>query len=103
MIFKLNYTTDNCDVYEWMNKNEREKMTILHYKDKNVILFEYCEFVLKDESLLVPMTNETDSWLKHSCRYGHWQKRDFEYNTEVLEFALALLQKSEYKPQKSEE
>ena len=94
MKFVVKNTSDDCDVYEWMNKNECEKLTILHYKDKNVIIFDYCEFILRDERMLVPMTNETNEWKKHSCHYGHWQKRDFEYNTEVLEFALSLLQKN---------
>ena len=93
MEFKLKSTTDNCDVYEWINKDESEKVTILHWKDKNIINFEYLTFVVRDQSLLVPMQNEKNDWIKHSCKYGHWQRAQFDYDEKTLEFALTLLQK----------
>ena len=93
MEFKLKSTNDDCDVYEWINKNETEKMTILHWKDKNIIHFDYFNFVLRDERMLVPMQNEKDDFAKHSCKYGHWQREQFDYDEKTLEFALTLLQK----------
>ena len=93
MEFKLKSTSDDCDVYEWINKNETEKMTILHWKDRNIINFEYFNFVLRDERMFVPMQNEKNDFVKHSCKYGHWQREQFDYDEKTLEFALTLLQK----------
>ena len=93
MKFRLKNTDYDCDVYEWMSKNEMEKMTILHWKDRNVIHFEYMTFRLRDEQMFVPMQNETSDWIKHSCKYGHWQKDDFDFDEETIEFALTLLKR----------
>lgn len=95
MKFRLKHTDDSCDVYEWVNKNETEKMTILHWEDRNIINFEYSNFVLRDERMFEPMQNESNDWIKHSCKYGHWERQPFDYDAEILEFALALLQKQE--------
>ena len=97
MKFRLKYTDDSCDVYEWMNKNETDRMTILHWKDRNIINFEYLSFVLRDERMFEPMQNESNDWIKHSCKYGHWERQPFDYDAGTLEFALTLLQKQKRK------
>ena len=95
MKFKLHNTDSECDVYKWESSDEMVIVTLFHWKKKNTIEFEREEFVLKDEMMYVPMQNETDEWLKHSCEYGHWQVSNMflELDEETLEFALSLLKK----------
>ena len=93
MNFQLKSIGDTCDVYEWINKNEMERVIMFHWKEdyKNTIQFERQEFVLNNEALFIPMQAEKDKWIKHSAKYGHWVNSNHELDVEALEFAINVL------------
>lgn len=43
----------------------------------------YVDWWNNDLGSLVPMNEREDEWLKHSCKYGHWQKVDRGINIEL--------------------
>ena len=91
MTFEHRIKGDTCDIYEWTSKNEMERVIIFHWHNKNIVEFVRDTFMLNDESLFYSMKDEKYKFIKHSAKYGHWERRPVELNAEVLEYAMSIL------------
>lgn len=57
-------------VYKAIEENAETSFTI----DKELKTLSYREmYFVVNEGMWEPQQAETDPWLKHSCKYGHWQ------------------------------
>ena len=48
------------------------------------------EFIRKNDSVFIPMENETSEFIKHSAKYGHWQTTPAYLGLKDIRF-LAML------------
>lgn len=69
--FKLISESDSNVTYAY--KTDYDDLSIHFNKDMKNVDIHYARFVVKEQSLVPQWENETDKWLKHSCKYGHWQ------------------------------
>lgn len=60
----------SCTVYKAIEENAETSFTI----NKELKTLSYCQmYFVVNEAMLEPQAAETNEWLKHSCKYGHWQ------------------------------
>ena len=57
-------------VYKAIEENAETSFTI--DKELKTLSYRQMYFVVK-EGMWEPQAAETNPWLKHSCKYGHWQ------------------------------
>lgn len=70
--FKLvNENDSEYVVYAY--KTDYDDLSLIFNKELKSVDISYRRFVFKDNSLEPQWKVETDEWLKHSCKYGHWQ------------------------------
>lgn len=69
--WKLVSNTESSAVYQY--KGEDIETTFSIQKDSNTLTYREMSFVLKNNDLWLPQQEEKNEWLKHSCKYGHWQ------------------------------
>lgn len=62
----------NIDV-TYAYKTDYENLSVSFDKEMKCVNIHYSHFVLKEPMLEPQWNNEKDAWLKHSCKYGHWQ------------------------------
>ena len=69
--FKLLGESERREVYAY--KTDYDNMSIIFNKELKCVDIQYSHFVLREPMLEPQWENEKDEWLKHSCKYGHWQ------------------------------
>lgn len=69
--FKLISETNSYVAYAY--KTDYDEFTVNFDKEIKTVDIRQSHFVLKDATLEPQWKDETDKWLKHSCKYGHWQ------------------------------
>jgi len=57
-------------VYKAIEENAETSFTI--DKESKTLSYREMYFIVK-EGMWEPQAAETNPWLKHSCKYGHWQ------------------------------
>lgn len=62
--------SDSSVVYKAIEENAETSFTI--DKESKTLSYSQIYFVVK-EGMWEPQEAEKDEWLKHSCKYGHWQ------------------------------
>lgn len=69
--FKLVIESDSYVTYA--HKTDYENLSVTFDKEMKCVNMHYTHFVFKEPILEEQWKNETNEWLKHSCKYGHWQ------------------------------
>lgn len=69
--FKLISESDRSVTYA--HKTDYDDLSVSFDKEMKCVNIHYARFVFKEPTLEPQWKNETDEWLKHSCKYGHWQ------------------------------
>lgn len=69
--FKL-ISADSRDV-TYAHKTDYDELSVSFDKELKCVNIRYEHFVLNEPMLEPQWEKETDKWLKHSCKYGHWQ------------------------------
>lgn len=69
--FKL-ISEDSRDV-TYGHKTDYDDLSVSFDKELECVNIHYAHFVIKEPTLEPQWKKETDKWLKHSCKYGHWQ------------------------------
>lgn len=69
--FKLVSESDSYITY--VHKTDYENLSVSFDKEMKCVNIQYTHFVFKEPVLEPQWKNETNEWLKHSCKYGHWQ------------------------------
>ena len=54
-------------------KTDYEDLSVSFDKEMKCVDIHYAHFVFKEPMLEPQWKDEKDEWLKHSCKYGHWQ------------------------------
>ncbi len=54
-------------------KTDYDDLSVSFDKELKCVNIHSTHFVIKDPMLEPQRKRETDKWLKHSCKYGHWQ------------------------------
>lgn len=57
----------------YAHKTDYDDLSVSFNKELKCVDILYAHFVFKEASLEPQWKEETDAWLKHSCKYGHWQ------------------------------
>ena len=57
----------------YAHKTDYDNLSVSFNKELKCVDIHYSHFVFKDASLEQQWKAEKDEWLKHSCKYGHWQ------------------------------
>ena len=69
--FKLINEDSTYVVYA--HKTDYDDLSVSFNKELKCVDIHYAHFVFKEPALEPQWKNETSDWLKHSCKYGHWQ------------------------------
>ena len=69
--FKLVSESERDVTYAY--KTDYDDLSLTFDKESKSVDISYRRFVFKDDSLKPQWKAEFDEWLKHSCKYGHWQ------------------------------
>ena len=69
--FKLVSESNSSVMYA--HKTDYDNLSVCFNKKLKCVDLHYEHFVFKEPTLEPQWKNETDEWLKHSCKYGHWQ------------------------------
>ena len=68
--WQLYNDTDHSTVYKAITDDSETSFII----DKELKCISYSEmYFVVNEGMWEPQQAEKDEWLKHSCKYGHWQ------------------------------
>jgi len=57
----------------YAHKTDYDDLSVNFDKELKCVNIHYAHFVLEETKLEPQRKKETDKWLKHSCKYGHWQ------------------------------
>lgn len=69
--FKLVSESDSYVTYA--HKTDYDNLSVSFNKELKCVDISYAHFVFREANLEPQWKDETDEWLKHSCKYGHWQ------------------------------
>lgn len=78
-------------IYEY--KNDYEKLCFYFDKIFITVRISYKRFYVTDNK--DEWTTQTDTWLKYSCRYGHWQEETPALSHEDIKFIDKVLNSME--------
>ena len=57
----------------YAHKTDYDDFSVSFDTELKCVNVSYARWVFKEAMLEPQWRNETDKWLKHSCKYGHWQ------------------------------
>lgn len=69
--FKL--VSEDSNYVTYAHKTDYDDLAVIFNKELKCVDISYAHFVFKEATLEPQWKAETDEWLKHSCKYGHWQ------------------------------
>lgn len=78
--FNLSSNSDTMLVYTY--KTDYEDISVFFNKEIKVYNILNMRFIDKAERTFVPMKERPEN-IKHSAYYGHWQKEDFAFGSEL--------------------
>lgn len=68
-------------------KTDYDDLSVSFDKETKSVDIHYARFVVREATLEPQWEMETDAWLKHSCKYGHWQSETIiSLSAEDIEF-----------------
>ena len=57
----------------YARKTDYDALSVSFEKELKCVNISYSHFIIKEQTLEPQWKAEADKWLKHSCKYGHWQ------------------------------
>lgn len=69
--FKL-ISEDSRDV-TYVHKTDYDELSVSFDKELKCTNIHSAHFVIKEPIIEPQWKKEADDWMKHSCKYGHWQ------------------------------
>ena len=83
--FKLISESESYATYAY--KSDYDDLSVSFDKNIKAVHVSYAHFVFKEASLEPQWRAEENAWLKHSCKYGHWQHESIvTLSAEDIEF-----------------